>query len=502
MNRDSMFHLPSACVWRLRTRRFVLSRPIVMGILNVTPDSFSDGGLHAAADEAVRFALELVDAGADIIDVGGESTRPGSDEVAVAEELARVLPVVEQLAARGVCVSIDTRHAEVARACLDAGAEIINDISGFADPAMVELAAESGAGVVTMHMAGEPRNMQADPRYDNPVAEVAAFLQASAARLEAAGVASECICIDPGPGFGKNIRHNLELLAGTPALASLGYPLLAAYSRKSTLGAVSGVATAAERVVPSASAAVLAYNGGARIFRVHDVAETVQALAVASNAAYAAASSASAVAGDGAFATLLPGERVLVALGSNMGDSVGNLVEATRCIDTIDGVTVIASSSIYRSEPAYYTEQETFANSAVWVQTTLEPAVLLDKLFEIEDDFHRRRIIANGPRTLDLDVLDYEGITSDDPHIILPHPRVLERDFTVTPILELVDAMETSFGRYVHPDAIHALGKPEGGDSDGGFRLADGARVTRDGIQYGRILETLLEASAVFPGER
>ena len=159
------------------------------------------------------------------------------------------------------------------------------------------------------------------------------------------------------------------------------------------------------------------------------------------------------------------------------------------------GVRVIASSSIYQSEPAYYDDQDLFANSVAWVQTTLEPMALLETLWAIEQEFHRVRKIANGPRTLDLDVADFEGATSDDPVLIMPHPRVLERDFTVTPILELVDAMEASLAPYVHPDAIHELGRRDG--ARGGFRLADGTEVTRDGIQYGRIVGKLLDAREV-----
>lgn len=491
----SCFALPSVPVWQAGRFRFVLCRPIVMGILNVTPDSFSDGGLHADADAAVEFALQMAQAGADIIDVGGESTRPGAEAVAVEEEKARVLPVVRELAARGICVSIDTYHPEVASACIEAGASIINDISGFSSQGMVDLAAGCEAGVIPMHMAGEPKNMQADPRYDDAVSEIAEYLLAKARMLEDAGVCRDRICIDPGPGFGKNVCHNLELMAGTQRLASLGYPLMAAFSRKRTLGAITGVEVARERVSSSAAAAMLAYIGGARIFRVHDVAETVEALQVFSNAAYAAASQEAS----GNLATLLPGKRAFVALGSNMpteeGDPVATLVAATHRLDEMPGVRVIASSSIYQSEPAYYDDQDLFANSVAWVQTELEPMALLETLWAIEQEFHRERKIANGPRTLDLDVIDYEGVTSDDPVLILPHPRVMERDFTVTPILELIDEMEAGFGRYVHPDAIHALGRRDG--REGGFRLADGAKVTRDQIQYGRILATLLDAKEV-----
>jgi dihydropteroate synthase len=253
-----------------------------MGILNVTPDSFSDGGAHATCEAAVAHARRLVDEGADIIDVGGESTRPGSDEVAIGEELARVLPVVERLVAEGIVVSVDTRHAEVARACVDAGAAIINDVSGFRDPAMVGVATASPGtvGLVIMHMLGEPKGMQADPRYDNVVLEVGSYLLNRARELEAAGVDHERICIDPGPGFGKTVEHNLALLRATREMGILGYPLMAAYSRKAFLGRLTGVSAPDRRIASSVTAAVYAAEQGAHVLRVHDVAPTVEALTV------------------------------------------------------------------------------------------------------------------------------------------------------------------------------------------------------------------------------
>jgi dihydropteroate synthase len=249
-----------------------------MGILNVTPDSFSDGGQHDAFEAACTHARLMAGQGAAIIDVGGESTRPGSDEVTVADELARVLPVVTQLAEEGLVVSIDTRHALVARACVEAGAAIINDVSGFRDQAMVDVAAGCDTGLVVMHMLGEPKGMQVDPRYEDVVRELRDYLLGQASMLEEAGVVRERICIDPGPGFGKTFEHNLALLRATAAFASLGYPLMAAYSRKGFIGALTGVAEASERVAGSVTVAVYAARLGARVLRVHDVAPTVEAL--------------------------------------------------------------------------------------------------------------------------------------------------------------------------------------------------------------------------------
>ncbi|MDR0347395.1 MAG: dihydropteroate synthase [Coriobacteriales bacterium] len=265
-------------MWQCANLSIDVSSPVVMGILNVTPDSFSDGGTHDTFAAACAHARLMVWQGATIIDVGGESTRPGSDEVSVEEELARVLPVVAELASEGLAVSIDTRHAEVARLCVEEGAVIINDISGFRYPEMVEVAASCNAGLVVMHMLGEPKDMQVDPYYEDVTKEVGDYLLGQARALEAAGIARERICVDPGPGFGKTFEHNLTLLRETSSLAALGYPLMAAYSRKAFIGALTGVAAARERVAGSVAVALFAASRGARILRVHDVAPTVEAL--------------------------------------------------------------------------------------------------------------------------------------------------------------------------------------------------------------------------------
>ena len=268
-------------VWRCGRFALALDRPLVMGILNATPDSFSDGGAHDAPIEAVAWAERLLGEGAAILDVGGESTRPGSRAPSVAEELARVLPVVERFAAVvAVPVSIDTRHAEVALACVEAGASIINDVSGFRDPAMVEVAAGCSAGVVIMHMLGEPGTMQSSPQYDDVVREVSAYLSGQANLLESAGVARSRIAIDPGIGFGKTLEHNVALLRALPELASLGYPVLVGASRKRFIGELTGVEVPSERLAGSLSVACWAAEHGASILRVHDVSATAAALAV------------------------------------------------------------------------------------------------------------------------------------------------------------------------------------------------------------------------------
>ena len=268
-------------VWRCGAHALALTSPLVMGIVNVTPDSFSDGGTNFDPRAALESARAMLAAGADIIDVGGESTRPGAETVTPQQELARVLPVVRALAESGAVVSVDTRHPEVASACVASGVAVVNDISGFSDPAMVALAASGDAGLVVMHMKGDPRTMQDAPRYDDVVAEVAAYLKAQALMLEAAGVARERIALDPGIGFGKTTAHNLELLRRLGEIAALGYPVLVGASRKRFIGEITGVAEPRERLAGSLAAAIVAVDAGAAVVRVHDVAETVAALAIA-----------------------------------------------------------------------------------------------------------------------------------------------------------------------------------------------------------------------------
>lgn len=257
-----------------------VTRPRVMGIVNVTPDSFSDGGRYAAADRAIAHGLELVSQGADILDVGGESTRPGAVPVSLEEELRRVLPVVEALAAQsGVPVSVDTYKPEVMRAALAAGASMINDVYALRQPGAVEAVASSHAAVCLMHMRGTPQTMQDDPQYHDVVAEVQEFLAARLAACEAAGISRDRIVVDPGFGFGKRSVHNLALLRDLGALQALGCPVLVGLSRKSVLGQVTGNAVDA-RLHASLAAAVLAAAKGARILRVHDVGATVDALKI------------------------------------------------------------------------------------------------------------------------------------------------------------------------------------------------------------------------------
>lgn len=410
-------------MWQCSSYSFDSRMPVVMGILNVTPDSFSDGGQHNDFDSALAHARAMLEAGAKIIDVGGESTRSGSVAVSVEEELSRTVDIVRALAEEGVCVSIDTRHAEVARACVEAGAAIINDVSGFRDSAMVEVAASCDAGCVIMHMKGEPATMQENPTYDDVVAEVKEYLAAQAAMLEAAGVSRRRICLDPGPGFGKTPSQTLELMRNFHEFSRLGYPTMCAVSRKRYIGEAYGIADAGERDAASAAEALMACELGASVVRAHNVEETMKSLA-----------------------DLRP--YALIALGSNVAlvanpgeeteGKIANLQQAITGLCSIPDTQIVDISSFYESEPAYYEGQDTFVNAMVLVRTGVPPKELLQYLHAIENSLGRVREIPNGPRTLDLDIVDYQMYVVDKEELTLPHPRATERDFVVKPLLELL----------------------------------------------------------------
>jgi dihydropteroate synthase len=253
-----------------------------MGVLNVTPDSFSDGGRFLDHEAAVAHGVAMAEDGAAIIDVGGESTRPGSDAVTVEQELSRVLPVIKRLAAEvanvDVPISIDTRKPEVARAALDAGAVLVNDVSGAREPGMLEVVAASGAGLVLMHMLGEPKTMQVEPRYEDVVREVRAYLAERLGAAEAAGIERDRLAVDPGLGFGKTYEHNLELMRDIEGFLDLGVPVVVGPSRKSFIGTALGDAPIEERLEGTIGAAAWMAGRGAHVVRVHDVAPVVRAL--------------------------------------------------------------------------------------------------------------------------------------------------------------------------------------------------------------------------------
>jgi dihydropteroate synthase len=259
-----------------------LDPPVVMGVVNVTPDSFTDGGLFLEPDAAIDHGEQLALEGAEIIDVGGESTRPGAEPVPEDEERRRIEPVVERLAEAGHAISIDTTKVGVARAALDAGAKIVNDVSAFRfDPELAGLVAERGAACCLMHMLGEPRTMQEDPHYDDVVAEVKAFLEQRLAFAVSEGVPEERVWLDPGIGFGKTVGHNLQLLRRLREIVAIGRPVVIGTSRKSFLGKLTGGKAEGERLPGTIATNVIALERGASVFRVHDVAAVADALTVA-----------------------------------------------------------------------------------------------------------------------------------------------------------------------------------------------------------------------------
>lgn len=267
--------------WRCRDHTFDLAvQGEIMGIVNVTPDSFSDGGLFDSDEAALEQAGKLIAEGAAIIDIGGESTRPGADGVDETEEIRRILPVIEAIASRSphTCVSVDTCKPGVAKAALAAGARIINDVSGFRNPAMIAVAAESGAGVVVMHMQGVPRTMQANPRYSDVLGEIASFFEERHAALTAAGVSTEAIVFDPGIGFGKTLEHNLEILRHLDRLSVRGRPLLLGVSRKSFIGKLVGSDRIEDRHWPTVAITSHGREQGVALHRVHQVKPNLEAL--------------------------------------------------------------------------------------------------------------------------------------------------------------------------------------------------------------------------------
>lgn len=540
--------------WRCGKYELSFDRPRIMGVLNVTPDSFSDGGEHFDPDAAIEYGLAMLDAGADIIDVGGESTstwRPGFTPVNPDEEARRVLPVVRALAKEGAIVSIDTRHVAVAKAAVRCGASIVNDVTGFTDPKMVEFVATSTCGVIVMHagevaaparthatvqldtsaaafvaekareaaaeaareaekparrrrgkLLGEPKTEAklpggvvqpslpfGDPesapeptgeqKQETPAAEqvapaaeaattpepapepsdhLAAMMRRSARREEAyvptsqlrrftlpdsapimrrvmgflsdqaralihAGVSRDRICIDPGPGFGKTANEDIVIQRETAKMASLGYPLMCAVSRKRFVGAVSGVTEAAERDAATFGVCLGAIQAGANIVRVHDVTGFAQFL-------------------NGYWAVAKPQpRRAFVAVGSNLGHRCDNIRAARDMIAEIPLTCVSNCSRIYESEPAYETRQDAFANAVIEIKTELAPLVLLDELMKIEAELGRdrsKKAKVNGPRTIDLDLLWMDGETHGGKKLRLPHPLIGERDFVLVPLEDLM----------------------------------------------------------------
>ena len=444
--------------WHCGAHEISLARPRIMGILNVTPDSFSDGGENVDPEAAIVRGLEMLDEGADIIDVGGESTRPGHTPVSAKVEAERVVPVVRALVEAGAIVSVDTRHAEVARMCVRLGASIINDVSGFTDPEMVQVAADTSCGCVIMHWSHEglgtraprrqvtldqsrpngsalPRPVLSQRRFTLPeeapiMRQVMGFLGDQARTLLRAGVGRDRICLDPGAGFDKLADEDVVIQRSTRSMASMGYPLVCAVSRKRFVGAVSGVPDAAARDAATAGICIAAIEGGARILRVHDVAGAAQAV----NAYWAVSHK--------------DPRQGFVSLGSNVGNRVGNIARAVRLIDEIPLTCVVSVSHAYETEPAYGIATPV-ANAVAEIRTELHPLVLMGKLLEVEDELGRIREKdrdpkkpGSGPRTIDCDLVWVEGERHFGTRLTLPHPRAGERDYVIVPMEDLMHSPE------------------------------------------------------------
>ena len=450
-------------VWRCGKHEISLARPRIMGVLNVTPDSFSDGGENLDADAAIARGLAMLDEGADIIDVGGESTRPGHRPVSSEEEARRIVPVVRGLVAEGAVVSVDTRHADVAKMCLRLGASIINDVTGFTDPKMVEAAAESDCGCVVMHwdqaglgtrpaVSATRKEVQLDDsrpvrtapapalaarggvsqhRFTLPdqapiMRQIMGFLGDQARTLMCAGVSHDRICIDPGPGFDKFADEDVVIQRATRSMVSMGYPLCTAVSRKRFVGAVTGVADAVDRDPGTQGICIAAVANGARVLRVHDVAGCAQAV----NAYWAVAEK--------------DARQGFVSLGSNVGERVANLTRAIRLIDQIPLTCVANVSHAYETEPAYGIATPV-ANCVAEIRTELHPLVLIGHLLKVEEQLGRKRDGQRDPkkpgheaRIIDCDLVWVEGETHAGARLTLPHPRLGERDYVLVPMEDLM----------------------------------------------------------------
>ncbi len=414
-------------IWHCGKYEFDTSTPTIMGVLNLTPDSFSDGGEYQDLDAALAHAKEMLSQGALIIDVGGESTRPGARPVAPDEEWVRIKDVVSALASDGICVSVDTRHSEVARLAVQAGASIINDVSGFRDLDMVDVAKDCDAGLVVMHMKGEPSNMQDDPLYNDVVLEVCEYLGTRARELEALGIAHKRICLDPGPGFGKTFDQTIELMRNLHEIVHLGYPVMVAASRKSYVGHAYHIDDPDPKARDEASAqeALLACELGASIVRTHNVEASVSALQ-----------------GLAPFVILSLGSNVALVAepGEETEAKIAQINLAVAALCQLPDSKLIDKASFYESEPAYDTDQEMFVNTIVLLRTGIPPKELLDYLHAIEATLGRTRDAERpkGPRVIDIDIVDFQLYTAISKELTLPHPGALERDFVIRPLLEIL----------------------------------------------------------------
>jgi dihydropteroate synthase/2-amino-4-hydroxy-6-hydroxymethyldihydropteridine diphosphokinase len=406
-----------------------------MGVVNVTPDSFSDGGAWYGADAAIAHGLELAAQGADIVDVGGESTRPGAQRVDAEEELRRIAPVITALVQEKLHVSVDTMRASVAEFALNAGVHLVNDVSGgLADSDMPRLVASAGVPYVVVHWRGHSEDMYSRAVYRDVVAEVRDELARRVDEVMKAGVEADCVVLDPGLGFGKRHEHNWPLLARIPEIARLNgrtFPVLVGASRKGFIGGLLAGPDGTRRPFAAGDDATVALTAlaaasGAWCVRVHKVPPNVDAVRVA--AAWRAARN-SAPAGNSS--------SVVLAIGANLGDRLGTLREAVTAIGQLPDTEVTAVSPVYQTAPVGGPQQPDYLNAVLLARTGLPPGDLLNRLHEIEAGLGRVREVRFGPRTLDIDIVSYAGQVSDDPVLTLPHPRARERAFVLAPWRDL-----------------------------------------------------------------
>lgn len=400
-------------------------RTVMMGILNVTPDSFSDGGRYFDKEVAVAHGRELAAKGADVIDIGGESTRPGSLPVDAEEEASRIVPVVESLAGTvATPISIDTYRADVAARALAAGADLINDISALRfDDAMAKVVADHGCPVILMHMQGTPRDMQQNPVYENVVADILDFLDDAVARAVQAGIERARIIVDPGYGFGKTLQHNVEIIRHLQAFHLLGCPVLLGTSRKASLGSILLGAPPHEREEGTAATVALGIAQKAHMMRVHDVEGMSKAARVAERI----------VSGSGP-------ARVFLSLGSNMGDSRRLLAEARQRLAALPGTRVAQESPLYRTEPVGDVPQNWFLNQVVELHTYLDPVRLLGETQLIEAALGRESLDQRqrwGPRPIDIDMVLYGDEVIERPDLRVPHPESHKRRFVLQPLADI-----------------------------------------------------------------
>jgi dihydropteroate synthase len=416
-------------IWQTGRYRLVVDRVHLMGIVNVTPDSFSDGGQFLSPRAALAQCERLVAEGADLLDLGAESTRLHATPVAAEEEWRRLQPVLREALGLGVPVSVDTHKPEVMRAALDAGADLINDVRALTTPgALQALAAHPTAGVCLMHSRGDPSTMQTLADYGDVVGDVATFLEERFQAACRAGIAAERIVLDPGYGFAKSMEHSVALLARQADLLSrladtgVHRPLLAGLSRKGTVGRLTG-RPVEERLAGSLAAALLAAQRGARVLRVHDVAQTLDVLKV-----WQAVEQASR-------------ETIAIGLGANLGDARATLAWALQQLQAHPRVTLQQVSSLYRTRPVD-AEGPDYLNAVALLHTSLEPEALLKLLQALEQQAGRERPYRNAPRTLDLDLLLYGQRVLNSPTLTLPHPRMHLRRFVLEPLAEVAPHLQ------------------------------------------------------------